>query len=250
MAQLLAASLSFPSVVFTALLGVVLLYWLLVVAGAAGVDLFGDGAADGVEAGAIEAAGKGAAEGALGGGGGDVGDGGLGHGGGEGGWLEALHLRSAPATVVVSLWVTFSWLACVVASEALASWRGGGAARWAVEALLLLAAPAAALPVTSLAVRPLAGVFVPRPAARARRDFIGKVCTVRTGTVDESFGEAVLGERGAEVVLRVRVDGAPALKRGERALVVAFDEANDAFTVAPFDELVGPAPGAGPARPG
>ncbi|MCU0685765.1 MAG: hypothetical protein MUF34_26570, partial [Polyangiaceae bacterium] len=176
------------------------------------------------------------------------------HGGGVAGrWLGALHLRSAPATVVISLIVTFSWLASVVTSYALDAWGLGPGARWVLGSIVLVLAPLASLPATALVVRPLARLFVTAQATRGTRDFVGKVCTVRTGTVDTTFGEAVIAERGAEVIVRVRLDddgelgrgaleqgasGRGALGRGDRALIVAFDEARDAFVVAPFDEVM------------
>ncbi|HEU4404782.1 MAG TPA: glycine zipper family protein [Polyangiaceae bacterium] len=251
MAQLFAAALSFPGAVYTVLLGVVILYWLFVLVGAAGVDLFadGEGAAGGAPGGSLEGAAKGAAEGALGG----HGEAGPGHaeagieapphGGLAGGdWVGALRLRSAPATLVVSLVVAFAWPVALLAGRAIDALGPGPAARFALGAMAAALAPLLALLPTSLLVRPLAGLFVPRTAARARRDFVGKVCTVRTGSVDASFGEALLDERGAEVVVRVRVDGGAPLGRGDRALIVAFDERRDAFTVAALDEVLGAPP--------
>ena len=41
MNELLAASLEFPTVVFTIVLGIVLVYWLFVLLGALDIDLFG-----------------------------------------------------------------------------------------------------------------------------------------------------------------------------------------------------------------
>ncbi|HPB97794.1 MAG TPA: glycine zipper family protein, partial [Polyangiaceae bacterium] len=49
MAELVAVIVSFPAVVPTVLLGVVLLYWVMVVVGVLDVDFMsGEGAADGV----------------------------------------------------------------------------------------------------------------------------------------------------------------------------------------------------------
>ena len=66
MPEVLAASVAFPTVVFTALLAISLAYWLLVLVGA--VDLDGgdvEGAAKGAMEGAAKAAMEGAAKGAL-----------------------------------------------------------------------------------------------------------------------------------------------------------------------------------------
>src|SRR5262245_38957250 len=120
MAEFLAIVVAFPVVVYTVLLAVALLYWGFVVVGAAHINLLGAGAADGASDGAADAGLEGVAKGAMegvadhidGGGGhadvGDVGDAGEAHG--LPGMLAALHLRSAPATVVLSTIILFSWL--------------------------------------------------------------------------------------------------------------------------------------------
>src|SRR5438045_2884706 len=82
-----------------------------------------------------------------------------------------------------------------------------GVARFAV----LLLAPVLALPFTSIAVRPLARIFVPSHATK-HENLVGKVCTVRTGTVTDRFGEALLEDGGAGLVVRVRVDTGETLK--------------------------------------
>ena len=129
MTHFLAVALSFPSVVFTVLLGVALVYWLFVIVGAAHVNLLGEGAADGAldGAGHLEAghadlgdAGGGADVDAGGGADGadvdvDV-DGHAGHG--LAGAMAALKLRSAPATVVLSAIILFSWLFSVLGMQA------------------------------------------------------------------------------------------------------------------------------------
>jgi hypothetical protein len=40
------------------------------------------------------------------------------------------------------------------------------------------------------------------------------------------------------VVVRVRVDGASSLRRGDQALIVSWDEGREAFTIAPMDEVL------------
>src|SRR3954467_1021678 len=67
MLALLTLMLAFPTVVFTVLLGVVLLYWLFVILGALHIDALGaggDGALEGAGHGGLEGAGHGGLEGA------------------------------------------------------------------------------------------------------------------------------------------------------------------------------------------
>lgn len=218
--HLLALALSFPAVIFTVLLGVVLVYWLLVIAGAAQVDALGEGHLDGAIDGALDGHVDGAIEHA-----------GHGHGhghGGEGalaGMLEALRLRSAPATVVLSCVTLFSWLIAMLGMLVL----DVAIVRWA----MLVVAPVLSLFPTSLALRPLAPLFVTNRGA-AHADLVGKVCVVRTGTVTDRFGEAQVADGGAGLVVRVRVASGEELSRGEQAVIVGYDETRQEFTVAPL----------------
>src|SRR6185436_13254115 len=118
-----------------------------------------------------------------------------------------------PATVVLSLLITFSWLATVLGMNALHAFFPLLAGRLA-QVILLVASPILALPLTSIAIRPLAPFFVPR-IAQGRKDLLGKVCVIRTGTADERFGEATLEDGGAGLVVRVRIDGEKPLARGQ-----------------------------------
>jgi hypothetical protein len=241
MAELLALALAFPTVVFTVLLGVVLVYWLFVVLGALHVDVLGaghEGALEGgaleggtLEGGSLEGAAKGVAEGGADHLGLDVAE-----DAGITGFVESMRLRSAPATVVLSLWITFSWLVSVLAVQTARDVIPSVPA-WLVGIVVLVIAPAVALPVTSLAVRPLAKLFVPH-VAKGRADLVGKVCVIRTGSVDDAFGEATLEDGGAGLVVRVRVEPGEALKRGDQALIVGWDADRQAFTVAAMDEIL------------
>jgi hypothetical protein len=242
MTALLTLALSYPTVVFTVLLAVVLVYWVVVLVGAAGIDLLGgghDGALDGH--GGLDHGGMdhgGVDGGGHDGGGHDGGDGGDGDGhggdgdaGGSHSLGSALRLRSAPVTVVASLIITFGWLACVTMEQ---SAIGAWAVSWPLRTLVILAALVVAVLATSVAIRPIAKLFVTKKAT-GNSDLVGKVCRVRTGTADDAFGEATLEDGGAGLVLRVRTTHGT-MRRGEEAVIVAWDAEREVFTVAPLEE--------------
>lgn len=264
MAEVLALALTFPSVVYTVLLGVVLVYWAFVMVGVIHIGegsegaldgALGDGGVEGAAKGALEGATKGALEGAMkgsvdgaakgvlhgsfadgGSDGLDLPDGDAHASGLMAALIGALHLRSVPATVVLSLLVTFSWLISVVAMQVVT--RTFPAAGGALVALVVLVlAPLLSLPLTSIAVRPLAKVFTTRRAP-SKSDFIGRTCVVRTGSVTERFGEATLEDGGAGLVIRVRIEGPAKLSRGEQALIVDWDAERETFLVEPMKALL------------
>jgi len=261
MAEVLALALSFPSVVYTVLLGVVLVYWAFVMVGVIHIGEGSEGALDGAlgdggvgaAKGALEGATKGALEGAVKGSldGAAKGalEGQLSSGGDDfdlpddahasglmAALLGALHLRSVPATVVLSLIITFSWLICVVAMQIATRLFPAFTGFWVWLPVLLLA-PLLSLPLTSLAVRPLAKLLATRHAP-SKSDFIGRTCVVRTGSVTERFGEATLEDGGAGLVIRVRIEGPAKLSRGEQALIVDWDAERETFLVEPMAALL------------
>jgi len=231
LAAFLALATTFPVVVYTVLLGASLVYWVFVVIGAVSLDHHAD-------AGGLDLDGDGIPDHLVGADGADGhADGADGHGDGEhgglAGMMAALKLRSAPATVVLSVLVLFSWLLSIIGLQLLASVLPV-AMMGAVKLLLLIVAPLLALLPTSIAVRPLAKVFAP-PRAVASKDLVGKLCTIRTGTVTEKFGEATLDDGGAGLVVRVRVESGEKLGRGQQAVIVGYDDERHEYTVAPMD---------------
>jgi hypothetical protein len=206
-------------VIYTVLLGVSLVYWLFVIVGSVDVDLLGGGL-EGAAKGALEGAAKGALEGSM--------KGAL-EGQAEAGLFSALKLRSAPVTVVLSLLFTFAWLFCVIGKQLL----GGG---WLTGSLVLLASTVLALPCAAIVSRPVGKLFATHPAKR-HKELVGRVCVVSTGTVDKRHGQATLDDGGAGLILQVRVDEGKSVKRGDRVLIVGWDDEKEGFVVEPMEDI-------------
>jgi len=227
--ELIQASLQFPTVVFTIVLGVVLVYWLFVLVGALDIDLLGgdvdvdvdvSGAAKGVGeliTGGAKAGGE-ALHGDLDG---DV-DGGLWHG---------LGLGDVPVTISVSLIVLIAWCASLLGAHYIA-----GTAGWQ-HAVVLVVALVIALPIAAVLVRPLAPVFAVKEG-KSNADYIGHACTITTGRVDDGFGQATIEDGGSVLVIQVRCDRPGALQRGDKGLIIEFDRARQAYLVEPSGDML------------
>jgi hypothetical protein len=266
MAEFVNAMLSYPILIWTSLLGVVLVYWLFVIIGALDTDLLNpgahDGAAEALGHGAAEAVGHGAAE-AVGHGAAEaVGDAaghgvaeGLGHHGaeidaggadghdadldvvGEHGLLHVLMgsgLRTAPVTVVVSLIVAWAWLLSFFGMYALAPVLGALLPHWVIGSAVLLGSFAGAIPLTGVVLRPMQGLFT-TDVARGRDTLVGKICVISTGRVDASFGQATYDDGGAGLIVQVRCDKKNDLKRGDQALIIDYDKSRESFSVEPLE---------------
>jgi hypothetical protein len=241
------AALAYPTVVLTVALGVCIVYWLFVFLGALDVNLLGAG--EGAHDGAFEGAAKGATEGLAGAAKGAVHQAlgaskGAAHTHGHdidgSGLLATIFSRKAPVTVSLSVHLALAWLVSVLGAPLLAHLGLSGLVARAAETTLLLGALLVTLPIASLLVAPLAPFFALRKAS-SHRDLVGRVCTITTGTVDAQFGQAHLKDGGAGLLLHVRNDGAT-LKRGDEALIVAWDESRESFLVEPMAAVLGREP--------
>lgn len=231
--------MAFPTVIFTSLLAVALLYWLFVIFGALDIDMF-DGAAEGAAEGALDAASEGAAEGMVEGMGHGAGES-MGHGAGEGlsGAAEGLSLasfiglRRAPFTVVASLLILVSWAACFLGMQLLAPVLDQVLPHFVSSGLVSLASLAFAMPITGLTTKPMAKLFETHRAG-LRGDLVGKTCRIETGSVDARFGLATVEEDGGWMKVQVRCEHGGRFARGDEALIIAYDHADEAFRVEPL----------------
>lgn len=239
MGEMLTVLLSFPTLLFTGLLSLSVIYWLFVILGALDTDALGgaDGAGHGMEGavkGALEGAADGAAEGlhahhahGAHGAGGDLD---IDIEGADAGLLAALRLRDAPLTVVVSFFALFGWLITGLYGLTF------GVPGLLIGSGLFVATCVVSLVMTSFAIRPLAPAFKTQSATR-NEGLVGKIAVVTTGAVTETFGQATVDAGGAPFILQIR-DTSKTLKRGDKVVVVHWDEPSNAFHVEKMpDEL-------------
>lgn len=247
--------LSFPTVVYTVALGVAMLYWASVMLGALDLDVLGgaDGGADG----AHEGLGDGGADvGHHGGDGGHHGsDGGDGDAGdadgdgdndgdaqGHGGVLTALagvSIRRVPMTVALSTTVIVAWLLCALAELTLAApARAAGVPMGVFDVGLLVLSLVVALRAAGVAVRPLAPLFAARRATR-KEALVGRLAEVSTARLDGRFGQVLVGDGGAGLLLDARYEGDAGLRKGDRVVVTHWDAERGVAHVEPIDRVTG-----------
>ncbi|WP_406511181.1 hypothetical protein OG851_01035 [Streptomyces sp. NBC_00161] len=153
---------------------------------------------------------------------------------------DAAGAGGVPVAVVASLMIAISWFTSLTGSVLVRRLETPGAVRSGLDVAVLAAALLLAWGVTRLLVRRLRGLFPDLPPP-SRLDFVGLTCTIRTGSVSTTFGQAeVAAADGSTAVVQVRQHGQDELRSGSTALLYAFDEDGEFFWVAPFDPALDP----------
>lgn len=152
-------------------------------------------------------------------------------------------LGGVPVTVAASMAVVVAWFSTLAGSVLIGRAGPTGLAHAATELLLLLVSVPVAWGAACALVRPLAKLFPDEPGP-SRQDFIGSLCTIRTGWVDSGFGQAEVTARdGSTALVQVRQNPQAresALTAGSSALLYAYDDAEEFFWVAPYAASLDP----------
>lgn len=246
MQAFLLTILSFPSVVFTALLSIALLYWLVLIAGAIDLDLLDsalgldsmeaalDGALDtldGVTAEALDAGGEALEAGAEAVEAADSGE--TARAGALSGLLNVLGVRGVPVTIVGSFVLLWAFVLSFTATKLLGPIVSSLLVGSFVGALSLVGS----LALAAVTARPFRGLFVTHTGTR-RASLVGKTCTVLSGRVDGTTGRAEIDDGGSGFVAEVRCPQDNALQRGSKALVYQYEPREGIFFIGPVDDAL------------
>lgn len=208
MADFLNIVSHFPTVVFTVLLGVVFLYWLLAILGAVDIDMLDvdmdiDTDASGV--------------------------------GGLTGLLSTLGLSGPPVTVILSVLIVSSWLLSYFATAYLLILVPWDMFREFIGAGMLVACFIVSIPITAQLIKPLSGLFKVH-AAKSKRQFIGAVCKITTLEVTDTFGQAEIDDGEAGIIVAVRSNTPNVFKKGDKAVVTSYDQDKNTYEVVTEEE--------------
>lgn len=200
----------------TLLLGAVVLYWLLVLAGILDFDL------DILEIGDVAA---------------DVGDAADAHHGHLGGlWLSfgrALGFAKVPILIWGSFFSLFLWAGNV----ALNFYYNGspGERSMSTAALLFVPGVLGSLVVTKIITLPLGRLFTAMAESAAENvQVIGQTGVVVTAEATDQFGQLQIGNEGAPVLLNVRLTpGVASLKKGAPAKIITVSPDGKFYVIEP-----------------
>ncbi len=224
MTELLEACFAGTNVVPTVLLGLVLLYWLLVLIGALALDAFdfdldmdadvggdidvdGDLDIDVAEPGAFASV---LSLGVV--------------------VLRFMNIGRVPLMVWLSVFALALWLSTMALD------KPQNHATLAQDLLILLRNGVIAVACAKIITQPLRGKFDVVEAPRVR-DLMGRECTVVTPTLNEQSGQSRCATEGAPRLLNARTRSEP-LAKGDRAVIIEIDLAQGIYFVEKAEQEV------------
>lgn len=144
----------------------------------------------------------------------------------DGGSLAFLGLGSVPTILLITLFLfAFGWLGVgVVLILPLTGWAATGVA---IPVALVLA-----LAVTAMVGKPLGKLFRSTPAASSR-SLVGKVATVTSGSLTDTFGQVTIRTPSGPIELSARTEPGATLTYGDRVLIYDHDSNSGLYSVAP-----------------
>lgn len=201
MNEFLQTALTFPTVVYSVLLCVSAVYWLLAATGLADGD-----AMDGLFGGDGDAADPGAAA----------------------AMLSRLGLGGVPLMVVATTFSVTAWLGTYfVQLLVLGGLPENVRTPAGIATALAVLVPAVAL--TSLVLRPVGRTLA--KWSPAERSLLGQTAVIVTPTLTADYGQAAVDDGGAGLILQVRYDDPHPLRRGDRIVLIEYLEGQNAYRV-------------------
>ena len=202
---------SFPTLLYTGLLIVTILYWIAASFGIGDLDL-GDG----------EVVGIGDLDGS------DVADG--------SGWLSKFKLDGVPLTISISLIIFLSWVICFLIVHYYQDKIPDGLVQIFVGFWVILLVPVVSAPIVGTILTPLKPFFKKLKEdgeGRKADSLIGHLATIRTNKVTLNFGDAELDDEGANLILKVRAEEPNDFKRGDSVVITEYLEDKNTYRIRP-----------------
>lgn len=198
----LSVAFSFPTVVFSVLLCVAIIYWLISLVGLGDVDADGD----------IDASGD------------------------FSGLMVTLGLQGVPLPLVLTLLFLGAWLISYFADLVFGALVPEGLLRWLYGVAVIAITLLVSVPGTSLVIRPLRPLFRRAYLPPLQKRIIGTACVVTSATVTEKKGRAEALLDGVHLVLQVRSH--TPLAHRERAVLIEHIPDKNAWWVVPESEFL------------
>jgi hypothetical protein len=148
-------------------------------------------------------------------------------------FLQFLNFGSIPSMIVVSIMVVCLWTVSLISNHYL----NPGSMLLALG--LLIPNLIVTVMITKAATTPLKRVFESMNREyEEHKPVVGRTCKILTSEVTNTFGQAEIETSGAPLVINVRTYGDATFNKGESALIIKEDRENQLYTVAKLTSTI------------
>ena len=156
--------------------------------------------------------------------------------------LAGLMLRfglvGVPVTIIISFISLFGWLVSYYLVHFLFGLLSDGWLRYVAGIPVLMVSLYTGVMITAVVIKPLRPLF--QKAQQETKKFVlGQSAVVRTSRVDNNFGEAVLEDGGAGLILKVRTTGDTTFSKGDRVVLLEHIKNENIYRVISEEEFSG-----------
>ncbi len=200
---------SYPTNIFTIVLGIMLIFWILAILGMLDIDIFSSDASDDAFDTDVDTDGE--IPGFV-------------------GLLHTLGLTGVPLTLVISIIALIGFTLAYFTSRWVLIPLGSDLIRYLAGSGILVISIALAIPVTAQLIKPMKPLFV-KHYAPSKKDYVGHVCVVTSSTVTSDFGIGLVETSGAPIQIDIRTQAGEAYSKGSSLRIADYDPASDIFEV-------------------
>ncbi len=208
MADFLHIVFSFPTVVYTVLLGLSMLVFALSIVGGIGADVFDFD----VDVSGADDAGLSVFE-----------------------ILSNFGVGKVPMSIFAAAFAFSGWVLSYIAVLAFAGTAEVGVV---LGMAILTAVTLMAFPASGLLVAPVTVLLESDEGATSGHGLVGEVCTISSGRVDAVLGRARCYVDDTELILSVRCTHDNDLSRGDEALIIEYSGDDDTYVVESVDAIM------------
>ncbi|SCB74515.1 hypothetical protein [Gilliamella intestini] len=206
---------SFPVVIFSALLTLCVLYWLVAAIGILSIDCLDiainldDIAADMPSS-------------------------------GFGGLLLKFGFNEVPMTLVITSISFFGWAITYFCFRLfILPLHDFILFYFFVGAFVFVIALIAAVYLTAFVIKPIRPIFKKLSITNDYKSLLGQIVEIRSSIVNEIKGEAIYEDGGAGLILQVRGNKTYQFKRGDKAVLLRYDTTNNCYEIISIEEFNG-----------
>lgn len=222
MDEFLSVATSFPTAIYTVLLSVVTVHWLLSALGILEIDTLDGLLPDHIGSDGLDAA-----------------HAHHGHStdhGGMSGLLMKFGLHGVPIMVVITIIAIVGWAFCYFFDLYVLSGMTLGALGVVADIATVIGGLLLSIPIARIALTPVRRMLR-RFAPVSQRPLLGRYAEVRSPEVTKTHGQAWLDDGGAGLILQVRAETSGQFVRGDRVVLVEYLEQQNAYRVITGEEF-------------